>query len=79
MEILCANPIQLSVNRWTKSKTKLKKAWDHRPFTRIVESWRKKLNLRDYTHINHIEGLGYSRLEARVIFEHEAQTWRGFD
>ncbi len=43
--------------------------WDYRPFTRIIESWRAVLNMRDYVRINQLEGFGVSRLEARAWLE----------
>lgn len=47
------------------------KFWDYRPFTRIVESWRAVLNLRDYVRLNQLEGDGTGRREARAWIEIE--------
>lgn len=47
------------------------KFWDYRPFTRIVESWRAVLHLRDYVRINQLEGEGANRREARSWIEIE--------
>lgn len=62
------------MNRWTRAKmssktqgTKLK-FWDYRPFTRVIQSFRAFLNLRDYIQINELEGFGLKRAEARFIF-----------
>lgn len=49
--------------------------WDRRPFSRIVQSFRAQLTLKDYIAINHLEGFGYDRSEARgwvdylIVFE----------
>ncbi len=64
------------INRWTKigqiqnddSNSKLK-FWDYRPFTRIVQSFRAYLNLKDYLKINQLEGHGISRQISRVLIE----------
>lgn len=45
--------------------------WDYRPFTRVVESWRALLNLRDYIRINQLEGDGATRQDARTWIELE--------
>ena len=56
-------------NRWTDNKTETKlKFWDYRPFTRVVQSFKALLNLRDYIEINRIEGFGHSKGEARFIW-----------
>jgi REP element-mobilizing transposase RayT len=51
-------------SRWKKVTGKF---WDHRPFTRVVQSFRGFLKLRDYIRINQIEGYGHGRVEARWI------------
>ncbi|MDZ4678706.1 MAG: transposase [Oligoflexia bacterium] len=57
-------------SRWNKLKKEAKdRFWDYRPFTRVVQSFRAFLNLRDYIQINQLEGLGTSRVEARFILE----------
>lgn len=45
--------------------------WDYRPFTRIVESLRAVLGLRDYVRLNQLEGEGANRREARAWIEIE--------
>lgn len=58
-------------NRWTKESlsAKLKtKFWDQRPFTRILKSFKERLNLKDYIAINQIEALGYSKNQARFVY-----------
>jgi hypothetical protein len=66
------------LNRWTRNglirqhgleKIK-KKFWDYRPYTRIVQSFRAFLNLRDYIQINRYEGCGIDRWEAREFVRH---------
>ncbi len=56
------------INRWNKSRKKIK-FWDYRPFTRVVESLRAFLNLRDYIRINTLEGRGISRTHARYLIK----------
>lgn len=57
-------------NRWTVSSQALMasgKFWDYRPFTRVVVGFRDFIGIRDCLEINQIEGLGVSRLQARMI------------
>ncbi|MGE0633953.1 MAG: hypothetical protein AB7O96_16180, partial [Pseudobdellovibrionaceae bacterium] len=57
-------------SRWKPLKKEPKdRFWDYRPFTRVVQSFKAYLNLRDYIQINQIEGFGYKKHEARFIFE----------
>lgn len=55
-------------SRWNKLKTRLH-FWDYRPFTRVVQSLRAVLNLRDYIKINQLEGNGLGRMQARYILK----------
>lgn len=50
-------------HRWKPLKVKF---WDYRPFTRIVQSFRAQLNLKDYIRINQLEGQGFTRAQARL-------------
>jgi REP element-mobilizing transposase RayT len=67
-------------SRWNKQKTnaeastdkKIKKFWDLRPFTRIVQGFRAHLTLSNYIEINRLEGQGYSRSEARMLIQSSA-------
>jgi REP element-mobilizing transposase RayT len=52
-------------NRWNSSEVKKGKFWDLRPFSRIVDSFKGFLNLKDYIEINELEGFGYTRADAR--------------
>ena len=45
--------------------------WDCRPFSRIVESFKGFLKMRDYVRINQLEGDGYPRDVARIILMEE--------
>jgi REP element-mobilizing transposase RayT len=55
-------------SRWAPLKKSAKdRFWDYRPFTRIVQSYRALLNLRDYLFINQLEGQNRGRAEARVL------------
>jgi hypothetical protein len=49
------------------SQSKREKFWDYRPFTRVVESFKAWLNLKDYIRINSFEGAGYKRDDARYM------------
>lgn len=59
------------VSRWKKIDIKF---WDHRPFTRVVQSWRAVLTMNDYMMINQLEGLGSTRIEARFIVASRRNT-----
>ena len=61
-------------SRWNKNALKGKKFWDYRPFTRVVRGLKAVLNLKDYIHINELEGYGYHREQARFII-----GWRPLD
>ncbi|MGE3975433.1 MAG: transposase [Bdellovibrionales bacterium] len=55
-------------SRWNPLKKEAKdKFWDYRPFTRVVQSWRAFLTLKDYIKINQYEGGGLKREHARMI------------
>lgn len=55
-------------SRWRPIKQAAKdRFWDYRPFTRVVQSWRGFLKLRDYIRVNQLEGAGYRRNTARMI------------
>lgn len=67
-------------SRWCPLKKRLKELgvaaagvakafWDYRPFTRIVRGLRAYLTLKDYIHINRLEGFGYTRDQARFLIE----------
>lgn len=53
------------------SASPMKKFWDYRPFTRVVQSLRARLNLKDYVRINALEGEGYRRDDARFMLNIE--------
>jgi REP element-mobilizing transposase RayT len=54
--------------RWGKANVKLK-FWDRRPFTRVVKSFKAYRILEDYIRINQLEGVGYTREEARLVID----------
>ncbi len=65
-------------SRWTKkcvesvaNTAKIEKFWDYRPYTRVVESFKAWLNLKDYIKINEFEGAGYTRDDARFMLKIE--------
>jgi hypothetical protein len=49
--------------------------WDHRPFTRVVVGFRAAQRLVDYFRINEMEGWGFSKIEARGMFDIE-RRWK---
>jgi len=53
-------------SRWKKRDGNWK-FWDYRPFTRIVQSFKAFLTLKDYIEINQLEGLGCGRINARFL------------
>ena len=61
-------------SRWNKKALKDKKFWDYRPFTRVVRGLKAILTLKDYIHVNELEGYGYRREQARFII-----GWRPID
>ncbi len=60
-----------NTSRWTKSlKDKgIKKFWDYRPFTRIIEGLRAFVGLGDYIKINQLEGLGLPKHQATFFIK----------
>lgn len=55
-------------SRWKPLKNEAKdRFWDYRPFTRIVVGLREFINLQNYIEINQLEGLGFTRIEARIL------------
>ena len=69
------------VSRWNKKalepskydEVQRKSFWDHRPYTKIIYSFRQFLKLSDYLEINKIEGLGYSKQAATKIFKNKRE------
>ncbi len=47
------------------------KFWDDRPFTRVVESYKEYLILKDYIRMNEIEASGWQRKAARSMVQVE--------
>jgi REP element-mobilizing transposase RayT len=58
--------IMIMVTGFSKWRTKPVdfQFWDHRPFSRVVTSFKAVKNLVDYIQINVLEGLGVARQEA---------------
>lgn len=63
-------------NRWSKVRLE-GKFWDYRPFTRVIQSFKALLNLRDYIQINQLEGFGVDRREARwMVKDAKRSPWK---
>jgi REP element-mobilizing transposase RayT len=60
-------------SRWNPSQGKF---WDYRPFTRVIQSFKAFLNLRNYIQINQLEGFGVRRDQARMILANTGRTPR---
>lgn len=58
-------------------KIQKKTFWDYRPFTRVVNSFKAYLNLRDYIEINQFEGIGMPRLKATLLIKGSRQFFSG--
>jgi hypothetical protein len=51
--------------------------WDYRPFTRVIQSYRALLNLKDYIEINQLEGFGVNRSTARfIVADSKTRPWK---
>jgi REP element-mobilizing transposase RayT len=57
-------------SRWTRIKS-AKGFWDRRPYSRVIVGWLGILRLRDYLQVNQLEGLGYSRNQAKFFLAWE--------
>jgi REP element-mobilizing transposase RayT len=55
-------------SRWTKVIDG-ERFWTERPFTQIVTTFKYYLKLKDYIKINQIEGFGFTKNLARIVFE----------
>lgn len=53
-------------SRWNKLGIKF---FDRRPFSRVIIGRRAFLTVRDYVRVNHLEGYGYDRLEAKLLIK----------
>lgn len=51
--------------------------WDHRPFTRVVVGFQAARRMVDYLRINELEGWGFSKIEARGMFDVERKLKLG--
>jgi REP element-mobilizing transposase RayT len=64
-------------SRWcTNAEKGIKKFWDYRPFTKVVESQTYFLNLKDYVEINRFEGQGYPRSYAKAMVWMRSGRWK---
>lgn len=64
-------------SRWrTKAEKGIKKFWDYRPFTKVVESHQYFLNMKDYLQINEFEGQGFYRRYAKALVWMSSGRWK---
>jgi REP element-mobilizing transposase RayT len=71
-----SNPLAYRVRKEGQFKIS-PRFWDYRPFTRVVQSLRAFLNLKDYIQINQLEGFGCDRSEARyIITDARIRPWK---
>ena len=61
------NPLRTEAHKQKSSAKTSNKFWDYRPYSRVVESYRAYLNLKDYIMINKYEGFGYDRDQAKFL------------
>ena len=54
-------------SRMNPLKKESGKFWDYRPYTRVIQSFKEYLNLKDYIEINRYEGFGYTRDQAKFL------------
>jgi REP element-mobilizing transposase RayT len=59
--------IAIIITKMNKFKKLQTRFWDYRPFTRVVQSFKAMLNLKDYIEINQFEGLGMPRTKAVLL------------
>jgi hypothetical protein len=50
-----------------KLKVLKQKFWDHRPFSRVIQSFKHFLNTKAYVEMNILEGMGMSRQQAKLM------------
>lgn len=65
-------PFELRLSKKNPNEKVKDSFWDYRPFSRVIQSLRGFLNLRDYMRINQMEGFGFSRVEARFIIARDS-------
>ncbi len=63
------NEKDLNTNRVLEHTKSEKKFWKHRPFTRIIQGWRKAFKtMKDYVYLNQIEAEGHiSRKDIKTL------------
>lgn len=66
--------IAIIVTKVNKFKKLQKRFWDYRPFTRVIQSFKAFLNMKDYIAINELEGSGIPRSHA-VLFIKGSKTF----
>lgn len=64
-------------SRWRPLRKQAKdRFWDYRPFTRVIQSYKALITLKDYILINELEGAGVNRINARLMIAYERDRWR---
>jgi REP element-mobilizing transposase RayT len=67
-----AGHIALGIKKTHRQGEDQKNFWDHRPFTKIISTFRYLQNIKEYISINQLEGQGLDRINARLVL---AQFW----
>lgn len=60
-------------SRWRKAPQSVR-FWDARPFSRVVQGFGDFLRLKNYVKINQVEGLDFSRDQARLLISLGAEN-----
>lgn len=66
-------PERPAVRHAARGQKLVEKFWDYRPFTRVAESYKAYLNLKDYIRMNEVEAAGWRRDQARSMVYVEKQ------
>ncbi len=59
--------LSMGLEGFKKLNKNEQKFWDHRPFSRVIQSFKHFLNTRAYIEINILEGMGIPRKQAEQI------------
>lgn len=60
------------INRWTQKSGEKLRFWDRRPYSRVIFGFKGILSLRNFIRLNHQEGIGIPRHQARKMLTFKA-------